>query len=138
MRAKEILKMVDELKEELKTTDPFIIAEYFGIKVVFWDSKIKEFTAQTFKAEGYHPIISIGKRYSDTAKRVLCAHELGHVLLHEGINNFKVTEKNVQTSVEYEANLFAVALLFEPKELSMQLDKMSNSTLKILLDYNIY
>lgn len=136
MRAKEILEMVDELKDALKTTDPFIIAEHFGIKVLFRDSKL--ITAQTFKAEGYSPIISIGNRYSDTAKRVLCAHELGHVLLHEGINHFKVTEKNVQTSVEYEANLFAVALLFDPKELSMQLDKMSNSTLKILLDYNIY
>ena len=38
--------MVDELKDKLKTTNPFIIAEHFGIKVVFWDSKIKELSKE--------------------------------------------------------------------------------------------
>lgn len=137
MRAEEIIRIAEELKSSLKTADPFEIAEALGIKVNFWDSKIKDFTAQTFKAEGYQTIISIGSRYSDRGRRVLCAHELGHAILHTGVNYYKVTEKNVQTMVEYEANLFAVALLFEEEELSIPMNKMSNSTLKILLDYNL-
>ena len=136
VKTKEIIAFANELKTKLGK-DPFKIAEYFGIKVSFWDSNMKDFTAQTFKADGYPTIISIGNRYSDTGKMVLCAHELGHALLHEGINNFKVTKENMKSNVEYEANLFAVALLFEQRELSMQIDKMPNSTLKILLDYNI-
>jgi len=137
VRAEEIIEIVEELKCSLKTADPFEIAEVLGIKVNFWDSKMKDFTAQTFKAEGYQTIISIGSKYSNRARKVLCAHELGHAILHTGVNYYKVTEKNVQTMVEYEANLFAVALLFEEEELSIPINKMSNSTLKILLDYNL-
>ena len=38
---------------------------------------------------------------------VLCAHELGHALLHsDDINNFAVTSKNAFKNVEYEANPF--------------------------------
>lgn len=32
---------------------------------------------------------------------------------------------------------FAVALLFEQSELAMSMEKMANSTLRALLDYNI-
>lgn len=136
MRTKEIIAFANELKRKYGK-DPFKIAEHYGFKVSFWDYKKKDFTAQIFKTGKNIPIISINNRYSETGKMVLCAHELGHAFLHEGINHFKVTKENINSSVEYEANLFAVALLFEQRDLSMQMDKMSNSTLKILLDYNI-
>jgi len=136
VRTKEIIAFANELKR-VYGKDPFKIAERYGYKVAFWDYKIKDFTAMIIKSDIHAPIISINNKYSETGKMVLCAHELGHVFLHEGINHFKVTKENINSSVEYEANLFAVALLFEQSELSMRIDKMSNSTLKILLDYNI-
>ena len=68
----------------------------------------------------------------------LCAHELGHALLHDdGINHFATTSKNAFTNIEYEANLFAVALLFDENDFNVPLVSMSNYTLKSILDYNI-
>ena len=137
MRAQEIIDLANDIKTTWKTKNPFEIAHRLGILVMIRDSKVKDFTAQTIQTDGYPTIISINKRYSDTGKSVLCAHELGHALLHTGTNHFKVTETNMRTNVEYEANLFAVALLFEQSELSMSMEKMANSTLHALLDYNI-
>lgn len=137
MRAQEIIDLANDIKNTWKTKNPFEIAAHLGIEVLFCDSRMKGFTAQTIQTDGYPTIISINKCYSDTGKIVLCAHELGHALLHTGTNHFKVTEANMRTNVEYEANLFAVALLFEQSELNMSMEKMANSTLRALLDYNI-
>ena len=89
----------------------------------------------------YPTIITINDRYSTKAKRILCAHELGHALLHEdGINHFAVTEKNVATGVEYEANLFALTLLTDKDweaMLKMPLKQMNNYLLKSIIDLNL-
>ena len=62
-------------------------------------------------------------------------------MLHdESINHFAITNKNIFTNVEREANLFALALLLDEKtefQLNMPLVNMSNYTLKSILDYNI-
>ena len=72
---------------------------------------------------------------------MLCAHELGHALLHEDcVNHFAVTNKNVTTHVEQEANLFALALLTSDdidEDLCIPLSNMSNYLLKSIMDYNI-
>ena len=85
--------------------------------------------------------ISINNKYSEKAKKILCAHELGHALLHEQcINYFATTSSNVMTNIEFEANLFAVALLADNDinmKLSIPLEKMNNYLLKTIMDYNI-
>ena len=69
---------------------------------------------------------------------VLCAHELGHALLHsDAVNNFAATSKNAFKNVEYEANLFAVSLLFDEEDFNIKMLNMSNYLLKQVLDYNI-
>ena len=101
------------------TNDPYEIAERFGIKVLFRDSVLRDFTAQTVKINGYPTIISINDKYSDFSKRVLCAHELGHALLHgDSINYFATNSRNIRTNVEYEANLFAAHLLIDDMQVS--------------------
>ena len=68
----------------------------------------------------------------------MCAHELGHEILHsDDINNFAVTSKNTFKNVEYEANLFAVSLLLNESDFNMKVLNMSNYLLKQVLDYNI-
>ena len=65
-------------------------------------------------------------------------YELGQALLHsDDINNFAVTSKNAFKNVEYEANLFAVSLLFNESDFNMKVLNMSNYLLKQVLDYNI-
>lgn len=141
MRAADIVALAKGLRDSWNTNDPFEIAKKFGIEVLFRDVAIKGFTAQTIKIPGYPTIISINDAFNEKSKRILCAHELGHALLHdESVNHFSVTKRNVMTYVERDANLFAVALLIDDEteaQLSGPLVNMENHLLKAILDYNI-
>ena len=141
MRAADIVALAKGLRDSWNTNDPFEIAKKFGIEVLFRDAAIKGFTAQTIKIPGYPTIISINDAFNEKSKKILCAHELGHALLHdESVNHFSVTKRNVMTYVERDANLFAVALLIDDEteaQLSGPLVNMENHLLKAILDYNI-
>ena len=136
----DIIKYARELKTSLHTNNPYRIAEHFGIQVLHKPGT-KDFTAHTIKLNGYPTIIAINEKLSNHAKTVLCAHELGHALLRgEGVNYFALTEKNIKTNVEYEANLFAFSLLSDDNinlELSTPMEKLSDYTLKTIIDYNL-
>ena len=142
MQAKDIIALPRGIKVSWQTNDTYEIAERLGIVVLHRDTNIKDFTAQTLKFQGHPTIISINNAYSEFSKKVLCAHEVGHALLHEEcINHFAITNKNVVTNVELEANLFAVALLADDDIddiLAYPLSNMSNYLLKSILDYNIH
>lgn len=139
--AKDIISLARDIRRTWKTNDPYIIAKHLGIVILHRDNCIKDFTAQTVKFDGYPTIISINNAYTDFSKKVLCAHELGHALLHEdSLNHFAVTSKNVTTDVEHEANLFAIALLSDQNiddSLDIPLSNMNNYLLKTIMEYNI-
>ena len=141
MNAKDIIELAKGFKRNWHTNDPYVIAERLGIVVLHRKAVIKGFTAQTVKVNGYPTIISINDAYTEKSKKILCAHELGHALLHEGcVNHFAITSNNYSTNVEREANLFAVALLTDEsldERLNMPLAKMNNYLLKSILDYNL-
>ena len=138
---KDIISLARDIRRTWKTNDPYIIAKHLGIVILHRDNCIKDFTAQTIKFDGYPTIISINNAYTDFSKKVLCAHELGHALLHEdSLNHFAITSKNVTTNVEQEANLFAIALLTDQnidETLSVPLSSMNNYLLKTIMEYNI-
>ncbi len=139
MRVDDIVRLARDFVREWGTCDPFAIAENLGIQVLMRDVCIPGFTAHTIKMTGYPTVISINNRYSDVAKRALCAHELGHALLHnETINYFDMTLQFDHIDIEYEANLFAVALLCKDEDFCMPVNQMNNTLLKAVLDYNIY
>ena len=137
--AKDIISLARDIRRTWKTNDPYIIAKHLGIVILHRDNCIKDFTAQTIKFDGYPTIISINNAYTDFSKKVLCAHELGHALLHEdSLNHFAVTSKNVTTDVEHEANLFAIALLSDQNiddSLDIPLSNMNTSSLRYLYSY---
>ncbi len=140
-QGKDIINFARDLRDTLKTDDPYEIAKFYGIAVLHNKTAAAHFTAQTIRTKNYPTIISINDKYSDKAKRILCAHELGHALLHaDGVNYFAVTDKNIFTQVEYEANLFAIALLTDTQwesTLKMPIEKMNNYLLKTIIDYNL-
>lgn len=141
MDAKDIISFARDIKTSWHTNDPYKIAERLGIVVLPRKTCPKDFTAQTVKFPGYPTIISINDAYTEFSKKVLCAHELGHALLHEDCSNhFAITSKNVATNVEQEANLFAIALLANSsldESLTLPLSNMNNYLLKSIMDYNI-
>ena len=139
LNANEIISLARNLKKYYSTDDPFVIAEAFGIRVLPRFKGVKDFKAHTIKIEGYPTIININGKLSAVSQKVLCAHELGHALMHEEtINHFDITRANLATNAEYEANLFAVALLFDEKKFNVPLERMSGSVLKSIMDYNIF
>lgn len=141
MNAQDIISLARDIRASWNTNDPYKIADRLGIVVLHRDNCIKGFTAQTVKFTGYPTIISINNAYTDFSKKVLCAHELGHALLHEDlINHFSITNKNITTNAEQEANLFAIALLSDnniDETLNIPLSCMSSYLLKSIMDYNI-
>ncbi len=141
MRSREIINLARSFKQQWHTNDPYTIADHLGIVIMKRDAVIKDFTAQTVKVTGYPTIISINNAYTDFSQKLLCAHELGHALLHENcVNHFATTSLNVKTTVEQEANLFAIALLTDEsfdRELDMPLEKMNNYVLKTIMEFNL-
>ena len=138
MRAKEIKNLAEDLRENYNTRNPFELADKFGIKVLISKVLPADKKAYTIKSDNYPTIIIVNGRYEYKSQMVLCAHELGHALLHsDAVNNFAVTSKNAFKNVEYEANLFAVSLLFDEEDFNIKMLNMSNYLLKQVLDYNI-
>jgi Zn-dependent peptidase ImmA (M78 family) len=105
------------------TRDPFRICREKGIEVMFRD----DFTGQkgAFSLMLNVPFIFINNNLSDEMKRIVCAHELGHAMLHRKLcrqrKNQTIYEYeifDIRSSTEYEANIFAANLLIDEREMN--------------------
>lgn len=105
---------VKNLTEKYGTSDPFKLCKYLKIYIFYKDlgEEMKGFY-QKIKAR---KVIVINENLDKFSKRVVCAHELGHCILH--------SNKQVQFSREHsllpknsiyelEANKFAAELLID-------------------------
>ncbi len=80
-------------------------------------------------ADGVSVVISNTLRSPDD--RACAAHELGHALLHRGVNTFFLSENTnlVCGRYEREADLFAAALLLDEEALALgNINDISNYT----------
>ena len=142
MRAKEIKNLAEDLRENYNTRNPFELADKFGIKVLISKVLPADKKAYTIKSDNYPTIIIVNGRYEYKSQMVLCAHELGHALLHsDAVNNFAVTSKNAFKNVDCYNTLFCHKynnyLVYLPKDFNIKMLNMSNYLLKQVLDYNI-
>ncbi|RXM78653.1 ImmA/IrrE family metallo-endopeptidase [Clostridium tetani] len=134
MRQDEIIKLAKSLKKQY-TTNPIKICNKLGIDINYTNLKPNIYAAYTTRI-GKKPVIRLNSHFTLKSQKVLCAHELGHALMHGNklINEFNDNHNGVN---EYEANLFAVALLFDETDFAMDIKQMDNYMLKGILDYNI-
>ena len=99
--------------------DPFRIAAEEEIEVLVRDDFVRQKGAFCV-VEGY-PFIMLNGSLPEEEQRTVCAHELGHALLHRDVaQKGAICEfdlYNMSTDVEYEANVFASELLIDPQEL---------------------
>lgn len=107
----EIKKIVKKLKEEYGTNCPFKLCKYLGINIMYLElGEIKGF----FKSIGELKYIVINDSLSEFDSKFVCAHELGHSLLHDKdemkflLEHAKIIK---HSKYEKEANLFAGLLL---------------------------
>lgn len=111
-----IQKEVQKLTKRYKTNCPFEISDFKNIHVVFWD--LHEDIWGFYIYERRNHFIFINNNLESYLKRFVCAHELGHAILHTKINTpfLKANTFYPIDKIEREANEFAVNLLLYDKD----------------------
>lgn len=107
------------LVQEYRTHDPFLIARQLGIKV---------YEPELGRLLGMYTIIQrqrcifVNRDLNDHQKKIICAHELGHDLLHRKMlkqigvmQEFTLMDLNTQSEIE--ANRFAAHLLLDEEQI---------------------
>lgn len=99
------------LSKRHKTNDPFKLASLMNIIVVPWD--LHEEINGFYRYDKRNKYIFYNNNLCGNDQRFVCAHELGHAILHPRANT-PFLRKNTLFSIdklEVEANTFAVELL---------------------------
>ncbi len=114
--AREIRKSAADAVRQYGTRDPFTLAREIHIELL-----VRELgTLKGFYKDVYGtPFIFLSRHLSRGEATLVCAHELGHHLLHRQFAAFGFEEVSVFSPAsrrEYEANLFAAELLLDTKE----------------------
>ena len=111
-----VKKLVAHLVKKHQTDDPFVIAENKGITILYQDlgSTLGYFI--TYKRI---PIININSGLDYDMQRIVCAHELGHAILHPKLNTPFMKKHTLFSidKVEREANRFAAELLISDESI---------------------
>lgn len=113
--------VAESLVRKYKTRDPFQLAEDLGFIVVRTPLKgIRGFWHHTYRRH----IIFIDDNLSERVAAFVCAHEIGHILLHRGYNRIYMDSNTFfQTNrQEIEANRFAVDFLYADEDLQFLLE----------------
>ena len=135
-----IIEKAERLIAKYDTRNPYAIAGQLGIYVLNFD------TPGTLK--GMYSVIKrsrfifVNESLDDDLRRFVCAHELGHDILHRKIiGQTPVSDTNMygnSSRMEYEANVFAAALLIDrQKVLKYAVDGRTGSEIAALLRVDV-
>ncbi|HIG0360448.1 ImmA/IrrE family metallo-endopeptidase [Clostridium botulinum] len=110
MILRSIKNIADKLIREYNTRDPYELA--YNLNVVILEEELGHVNG-FYQACPKTKIIHLNKNLEPIQKKIVCAHELGHALLHSKLN-ILFLEKNtfvVKNKYEKEANKFAAELI---------------------------
>lgn len=115
MNNKSIRQYVQKLIDKHHTSNPFELAELHGIQIVY--AQIKSLRGYYIKSSRIKVIV-ISTEVKDEHIKYICAHELGHALLHDKINMRYLTTKSYFPAVKYEreADIFAMELIMNDSD----------------------
>lgn len=142
MAVNDIRKIVKKIVRRTGSNNPYKICKEFGIHVEYKDlGNVLGF----FKCHRRQKIIYLNEKLCPIMAKEVCAHELGHVLLHPCVNTvyldlctYAITEK-----MENEADMLAAELLitdediFEHKEQSIEAIASTLGVNKRLVEYKL-
>lgn len=116
MNTRLIHQKVHRLTRFYKSRNPFEIIKGMNVILVYYPLDGVRGFYQYFQRNN---IIYIDERLSDPEKKFVCAHELGHMLLHKKANFiFLDSRTHLNTNMyESEADLFAMELLLPDETL---------------------
>lgn len=106
-----IFKIVDALLRKYKTNDVYELAERAGLKL--WFRPLGNLKG-LYTVERKSRYIVVNDELDDITMKVVCAHELGHDMLHRGLAGGGIRETTMyldNNRTEREANLFAANIL---------------------------
>lgn len=116
MIRRDISKIVKELVTDYQSKDPFRIAKEMGAIVLYVPLSNENGFYQRYLDQD---IIYINQDLTEEEQILVCAHELGHLVLHNDVNSiFLESAKQVDSQYELEANIFACTLLQEDLNLN--------------------
>ena len=95
----DIKRLVNSLVRKHKTRDPFEIIENLNAIVVFHPLQGVRGFYQYFQRNN---IIYIDETLSEHEQRLVCAHELGHMLLHKKSNAIFMDSRTQLNTTKYE------------------------------------
>ncbi|MCI7739862.1 MAG: ImmA/IrrE family metallo-endopeptidase [Lachnospiraceae bacterium] len=112
---------VDKLVKKYKTRNPFEIIKSMNVIIVFYPLEGVKGFYQHFQRNN---IIYIDERLSEHEKLFVCAHELGHMILHKKANAiFMDSRTQLNTDkCENEADQFAMNLLISDRMIEEHLN----------------
>lgn len=114
-----ISDVADRLVRKYDTRDPYDICDELGVRIRLKDLGT-DIKAYYFYQSRIRNIV-LNNRVSETVRRILVAHELGHDRLHREIAMMKGFQEielfDTALPTEYEANIFAAELLIDDDEL---------------------
>ena len=127
----DIKKLADFIAKKYQTRNPFEILKGMNTILVFAPLVDIRGFYQSFQRNN---IIYIDENLQEHEQRLVCAHELGHMLLHKNENTvFMDSRTHLKTSTyETEANKFAVELLI-PNEVILENWKCTTEQLLSLI-----
>ncbi len=110
-----ITPRVNKILRNASDRNPFTIAKDLGIMVLFDDSlnKLKGMYCIIKR----NRIIILNSNLPEEVQRVVCAHEIGHDVLHRDLAQLGALQEfvlyDMKSRPEYEANMFAAELLLD-------------------------
>ena len=120
-----ISRMVGDLVKQYATRDPYQLAEDLEVEVLF--HPLGEYLKGYFFYQSRVKVIVINSDLPEEMQRVVCAHELGHSILHKdlamanAVSDLTLFDKTARP--EFEANLFASELLIPDEDVIRELNE---------------
>lgn len=130
---------VERVIKKFDSRDPFDICQSMGIRIRYKDlgTALKAYYFYQSRIKN----IVINARSSRAVRRLLCAHELGHAVLHgefasmRGFQELELFDMSIPT--EYEANMFAAELIISDEDLMELLNEQDKSFFYIAKELNV-
>lgn len=113
----DIKSTVQKLSKKYKTNDPFKLASELDILIVYENlGSILGYFDAHFRMKTIH----INENAPEEMKKFICAHELGHAILHAKVNTPFLSAYTLYSvgKIERQANTFAVELLLPDEYVS--------------------
>lgn len=129
-----VKRLADSLVRKYNTRNPFEIISNLNAIVIFYPLHGVKGFYQYFQRNN---LIYIDEALDDVEKNFVCAHELGHMLLHKKTNAIFMDSRTQLNTTKYEieADRFAVDLLI-PDETILENGQMTTEQLGRMLGYS--